>query len=251
MMKKLIIANWKMNGSCAKLKNDLACYVKNRYSNKSNVVLALPNIYLGMVHDILSRDGKDNTVSFNLASQDISQFSGHGAYTGEISGVMLQDIGVRYAIIGHSERRNTLQENADLLLAKLENGLNSGVAPIFCIGEAQIVRANNQYHGFLIDQLSLLLKIKHSFNNLIIAYEPIWSIGTGVIPEDNQIQEVMELIAAFMQKNLPHVKITTLYGGSVSGKNAGMILSLNAVGGVLVGGASLNVDDFIQICQAS
>lgn len=250
-MRKLIIANWKMNGSCTKLNDDLAYYVNNQYSNKANIILALPNIYLGMAHDILNGYSKDNNVSFKLASQDISQFSGHGAYTGEISGIMLQDVGVSYAIIGHSERRNILQEGSGLLLAKLENALNSGVAPIFCVGEAQSVRANNQYHDFLIDQLRLLLKIKHPFNNLIIAYEPIWSIGTGVVPEDNQIQEIMELIAAFMQKNLPHVKITTLYGGSVSGKNADTILNLNTVGGVLVGGASLNVDDFIKICQAS
>ena len=250
-MKKLIVANWKMNGSFTKLKNDLVYYISNQSSSQENIVLALPNIYLASAYSIISENNKNEGRLLKLASQDISQFGGQGAYTGEVSGLLLQDIGVNYVIIGHSERRNLLHEGAPVLLAKLENALTSNIVPIFCIGEAQVERENNQYCDFLLNQLSLLLKITHPFNKLIIAYEPIWSIGTGVIPTDDQIQEIMELIVAFMQKNFPHVKIITLYGGSVSGKNADKLLNLSAVDGVLVGGASLNPDDFIKICRAS
>lgn len=244
-MNKLIVANWKMNGDLAKINQDLSIYSQNSITNSPDVVLSLPNVFLSTAQSII----KNNNSQFKLSAQDVSQFSAFGAYTGEVNASMLNEVGVEYVIIGHSERRMYLGESGSVLLNKLENSLNSGLKPIFCIGEQLEIRQNNTYLQFLSEQLELLLQIKAPFNELVIAYEPIWSIGTGIVPKMEDITEVINLISAFVQTYLPHVKITALYGGSVSDKNAHDILNLNGVGGVLVGGASLNTDNFTTICS--
>jgi triosephosphate isomerase len=240
MTKKLIIANWKMNGSSEKIANDLKIYSLNKITNSANVVIALPALYL---HQVLSLNP-----GFKAASQDVSQFTGYGAYTGEISSQMLLDYKVEYAIIGHSERRQNLHETSDMLAKKLENAINSGIIPIFCIGEEQAVRDNGTHSEFLLSQLQLLARLNTQIHELIIAYEPIWAVGTGKVPEAMQIAEVVDLINSFVQKTLLRAKISVLYGGSVTAKNIAGILQITDITGVLVGGASLKVDEFIAIC---
>lgn len=243
-MSKLIVANWKMNGNINKIKADLITYAKTLSTNQSTVVLAIPTLYLYEASQIC----KEFNVKFKLACQDISQFSNFGAYTGEISATMMKETNVSYVIVGHSERRAYLNESGSTLLGKIENALLNEITPIFCIGEDITTRNKGGYAEFLIQQLELLTQIKTPFSSLVIAYEPIWAIGTGVIPTLEQISEISKLIHAFVQNYLPHAKITALYGGSVSSKNAQAILDILDVGGVLVGGASLVVDDFSKIC---
>lgn len=259
-MQKLIVANWKMNGSLEKINLDIGQYTDNPHVNSSYVILALPYVYLLQAQFMLRNRYKIANESekynyfvhkdhgFKVAAQDISCYLGYGAYTGEISGNMLKDIGVSYAIIGHSERRSLFNEADAMLLNKLENALASNIIPIFCIGENFTLRKDQRYRLFILQQLELLCKVEVGFNALVIAYEPIWSIGTGVIPSEAEISEIVQLIRTFMQNKLPRVKITLLYGGSVTASNIQSILLLDGIDGVLVGGASLDVDKFKQIC---
>lgn len=242
-LKKLIVANWKMNGSIDKISQDLKFYATHITTNLLNVVLAIPALFIFQA--------KQQQANFNIASQDVSKFSGYGAYTGEISASMLRDIEVKYVLIGHSERRQNFEENDSVLHKKLENVIHANIIPIFCIGEDIKLRENNKYQEFLLNQLELLNKLTCEITQLIIAYEPIWAIGTGKIPTQDEIAEIMILIHSFVQKYLPHVKITTLYGGSVTAGNITEILQIPNVGGVLVGGASLKPEEFVKICESA
>ena len=280
----LVVANWKMNGSKAKIHEDLQYYLQNDPQNNStnskNVIFALPYLYLSLIQqNIALADAQ-----YKIASQDISQFDGYGAYTGEISGAMLPEFGVTHTIIGHSERRGICGDTDKIITHKLQNAIRHKLTPIYCIGESLALRQSGEYSEFLLKQLDLYLKVlldnptmaetaqipmtskvqpskiqpsevQQWQPKIIIAYEPIWSIGTGIIPEMEQIEEIMDLISNFIlveYKNKNHVeniKISTLYGGSVTSKNIGNILQVQNVGGVLVGGASLNVAEFTQICS--
>lgn len=240
MTKKLIVANWKMNGSTEKVVHDLSFYTNNEVTNQTNVVIALPYLYLSIANSIKA--------NFCLASQDISQFPTNGAYTGEINATMLKEFNVKYSIIGHSERRTLLGDSGSILVKKLDNVINARIIPIFCVGEELTIRDSGKYLDFILEQLDLLNHLNCQPESLVIAYEPIWSIGTGKIPTLEQITEIANLIDAFVQKYLPHVKIATLYGGSVSASNIADILQLPQIDGVLVGGASLKTDEFAVIC---
>jgi triosephosphate isomerase len=240
MAKKLIVANWKMNGSIAKIEHDLSVYKTNALTNSPNVVFALPMPYLYQTIDL--------GAGFGVACQDISQFCGFGAYTGEISAAMLLEFNVKYTLVGHSERRAAIGEDNSLLAKKLENLISVGITPILCIGEPRSIRDSGKYQGFLIDQLSLLTSLNVEVLELVIAYEPIWAIGTGKTPTIEEITEIVNLIHSFVQKTSAHAKILVLYGGSVTGKNIADILHIPEIAGVLVGGASLKVDEFTAIC---
>jgi triosephosphate isomerase len=243
MMRKLIVANWKMNGTSEKIANDLSIYASNEITNAANVVIAVPAPYLYQICKIGAK--------FKIASQDVSQFPDYGAYTGEVSSKMLLGFNVECVIVGHSERRSNLNESSLVLAKKLENIINSGMIPIFCIGEEQNIRDNGKYNEFLLGQLDLLKQLNIDIKELIIAYEPIWAVGTGKVPAASEIAEIVNLINSFVQKTLPRAKILVLYGGSVTAKNIAEILRITDIAGVLVGGASLKVDEFTAICASA
>lgn len=242
MTKKIIVANWKMNGDAQKIAHDLRAYWAHEITNAANVVIALPLPYLYQTLNITSK--------LKFASQDVSQFKDYGAYTGEISAKMLLDFKVAYTLIGHSERRNNCGETDAILVRKLENVINLGITPIFCVGEERLLRDSGKYHEFLLAQLQLLSRL-HNVQDLVIAYEPIWAIGSGRIPTVDEIAEIADLIHAFVHKTLAHARISVLYGGSVNAKNIGQILQLSNIAGVLVGGASLSVEEFTAICACA
>lgn len=242
-MKKLIVANWKMNGDLNKINADLSYYANLPSTNKSNVILALPYIYMVWAKQKLLCGSK-----IELAAQDLSHYRNCGAYTGKINGTMLKDAGVEYVIIGHSERRNLIGENGPILIHKIRNAFESNLVPILCVGEPLSARSDGSYLQFIELQLSGLEDIEQ-FKDIVIAYEPCWSIGTGKIPTLEEIKEVTDFINRYMQKRFGYVKISVLYGGSVTSQNASDILDIEGVGGVLVGGASLKVDDFAAICE--
>lgn len=245
-MKKLIVANWKMYGNATKIQADLTAYLQNNLTNSPNVILALPSPYLGLVHEILQQN-ENNKIS--LAAQDVTKFQEPGAYTGEVSAQMLKDVGIDYVIVGHSERRVFFHETVHTLAKKLDAVIREGMVPIFCCGEEKHVRNAGDYLKILEEQLQVLHLVEVPIKEIVIAYEPVWAVGTGVTPTIEAISEVMNLINGFVQNYLPHAKITTLYGGSVNSSNAKKILEIEGNHGVLVGGASLNVNEFSKICS--
>lgn len=173
-----------------------------------------------------------NLSNFSLGSQNVSS-TNNGPYTGEVSSVQLKSFKVEYTIIGHSERRYLLNENNTDILNKLERLLEQDITPILCIGETKEERENNKVLETLNKELSVLDNISNS--NIIIAYEPIWSIGTNTIPTPNQLEEVF----SFIKKKLPNNKV--LYGGSVNEENINE-LKLEFIDGYLLGGISLHPD---------
>lgn len=243
---KMIIANWKMNGSLLKLEEDLNYYFKELSSNL-NLVFAMPHVFLHQTSLMLYNANS----GFSLATQDLSRFNGYGSYTGEVSNNLLQEFKVKYALIGHSERREFFNENNEVLSSKLANCISHNITPVLCIGESREIREKGSYLDFLSEQLKVLIHLNTHFNEIIIAYEPIWAIGTGLIPETQEIEEVGAFIHNFMQGNFTHVKISTLYGGSVTERNIDSILTIPTINGVLVGGASLDRNKFKIICQAA
>lgn len=243
MSQKLIVANWKMNGSVDKVVHDLSLYAQNNTTNKDNIVLALPSIYLS----VAKTQYLLNT-NIKVASQDVSIYNGSGAYTGEVSANLLKDSLVEYVLVGHSERRHVIGENDETLINKIKNVFTNGMTPIFCIGELLDAREDSSYLNVIENQLSKLSDVGN-LSGLVIAYEPCWSIGTGKIPTLDEINEVVVFIHQYMQKHFEYAKISVLYGGSVTSQNASEILSVAGVDGVLVGGASLKPEDFTRICS--
>jgi len=232
---KLIVANWKLNGDLA-LINEFKDRIKPENLNINNncLIICPPAPYISY----FTRD------DYILGSQDCSVYN-EGAYTGEISAKILKEIGCETCIIGHSERRIIFRENenSDLISKKLRNCLNNELIPILCIGENIDQKREKMTKITLKNQLNI---ISRDFNhkNLIIAYEPVWAIGTGLIPSLDEISNNLDFIRNDVLRDK---KIKILYGGSVKGSNYKSILNLDSVDGLLIGGASINIDDFSKI----
>ncbi len=220
-MKKLIVGNWKMNGSI-KLVDEFILRINKQ------AILALPSIFISYVHF--------KNPELRIAAQDCSIFDGFGAHTGEISAQMLADAGCEYVIIGHSERRKTSNFDAmPNILKKLHNVVECGMTVVLCVDEG---------YAELIDK-SIADILKNHPDKVVIAYEPISAIGTGKVPSLTDISNVLSNI----KKN--YFGIRTLYGGSVNSDNIKDILSIASVDGVLIGGASLKVEELNKICEIS
>jgi len=232
---KLIVANWKLNGDLA-LINEFKDRIKPENLNINNncLIICPPAPYISY----FTRD------DYILGSQDCSVYN-EGAYTGEISAKILKEIGCETCIIGHSERRIIFRENenSDLISKKLRNCLNNELIPILCIGENIDQKREKMTKITLKNQLNI---ISRDFNhkNLIIAYEPVWAIGTGLIPSLDEISNNLDFIRNDVLRDK---KIKIIYGGSVKGSNYKSILNLDSVDGLLIGGASINIDDFSKI----
>ena len=239
---KYIIANWKLNGSKSLLNEFLNQFAT--YNSHNYVVLCPP-------HLLLSIPDSKPVDNFFMGSQNVSEYD-NGAFTGEISAEMLADNKIFHSLVGHSERRTLLAETDEKINIKIKQLLRHNIIPILCIGENLEQRDTNTFKKIIDIQLEKAFKnIKIDNQTIIIAYEPIWSIGTGVTPDISQIIEVHEFITTKIKqlypKNVNQFKIT--YGGSVNLKNYHIILSSKAVDGVLVGGASLDSRSFYEICN--
>jgi triosephosphate isomerase len=240
--RQLVAGNWKMNGDKAlveKMQRQFAAATLNNM----DVVICPPFPYLGLF------DGK-----VKLGSQNISQFES-GAHTGEVSVAMLKEFSCQYMIVGHSERRADNNESNSLVALKVEQALNAYLTPILCVGEPENVRDDGTVFDYIAEQLdAVLLKVGISqFAGIVLAYEPIWAIGTGKSASPAQAQEVHAFIRGYLAKQDDNVaaNISILYGGSVKGNNAQELFSQADVDGGLIGGASLNPEDFLRICQAA
>ena len=228
-MSKLVIANFKMNGSKEFIENWAKDLHEEKESNKT-IIVALPSLYLSNFKDS----------NFNLAGQNVSNQSS-GAFTSQLSAQMLKDCGAEYCLIGHSEARQYLMETNDNIKQKFDQLTQESIQPILCIGEPLEIKETSKTMDYLLDQLKLLSSDQE---NIIIAYEPIWAIGTGLTPDMADIQLAVDCIRGKFNKS-----IKVLYGGSVNSLNAANISAKTDIDGLLVGGASLNPKEFAKIAQ--
>ncbi len=250
MRKKIIAANWKMNLNYSEAMSLTDALVNSvGVTGNYDLILAAPFIYL---HDLVNRI--QNQPNFSIAAQNCYS-EGNGAYTGEVSVSMLSSIGVEYVLIGHSERRTIFSENDALIAKKISITLQNGLIPIFCCGENLSQRKAGQHFDAVESQLQngLFHLDKTRIRKSIIAYEPVWAIGTGLNATANEAQEMHLFIRQKIEKkyndNLSK-EISILYGGSVSEKNAFEIFNCPDVDGGLVGGASLKAEVFLSIIQS-
>ncbi len=251
MRKKIAAANWKMN-----LRMEQGVQLLDQILAKNlglashqHVVFAVPFPYLGMAAEKVKHHA-----NYSVAAQNCHHKSA-GAYTGEVSAEMLQSIHVPFVVIGHSERREYNGESNAMLAEKLNEALAKGLQPIFCCGEPLQIREANTQNAFVEVQLqeSLFHLSPEQISKVIIAYEPIWAIGTGKTATADQAQDMHHHLRAVLAGKYGEAlanDISILYGGSVKGANAAELFSKPDVDGGLVGGASLIADDFSQIIAA-
>mgnify|MGYP000226083516 FL=1 len=240
--RQLVAGNWKMNGDKALVGKMQKIFATAGLDNM-DVVICPPSPYFGLF------DGK-----LKLGSQNISEFDS-GAHTGEVSVAMLNEFKCQYSIVGHSERRADNHESNELVALKVEQVLKAGLTPILCVGEPESVREIGKLFEFIAAQLNaVLMKVGISqFADVVLAYEPIWAIGTGKTASPAQAQEVHAFIRGHLAKQDVNIaaNIIILYGGSVKGNNAQELFSQVDVDGGLIGGASLDPQEFLSICQAA
>lgn len=245
-IKKLFIANWKMNHGIAEtLKFITQLQRMVLPTEKTEVVLCPPFTSLYTVSVAL--DGSEVSWGAQNCSEEEK-----GAFTGEVSAVFLAELACRYVIIGHSERRQHFQESDQLIAKKIERVLQCHMTPVLCVGETERQRSENQTFAILKKQLLEILNsiIKSKPENLVIAYEPIWAIGTGRTATAEQAQEVHAFIRAFLAEKLGHDfsnNVRLVYGGSVHAKNVKSLVNQPDINGVLVGSASLDADSLNEI----
>jgi triosephosphate isomerase len=240
--RQLVAGNWKMNGDKALVEVMQTLFAAVSLENM-DVVICPPFPYLGLF------DGK-----LKLGSQNTSQFDS-GAHTGEVSVAMLNEFNCEYVIVGHSERRADNEESDVLVALKVEQVLKANLTPILCVGEPKNVREDGTLFDYIAAQIDAVLhKVGISqFTEIVLAYEPIWAIGTGETASPAQAQEVHAFIRGHLAKQDVSIaaNIVILYGGSVKGSNAEELFSQADVDGGLIGGASLDPKDFLSICQAA
>lgn len=253
MRKKIVAGNWKMNKTSEEAKallSEVINMVKDEVTGDVEVVLCPPALYLATARQYVAQGGK-----VALGAQNCHE-KASGAYTGEISAPMLQSIGVEYVILGHSERRQYFGETNAQLAEKVNIALENGLKPIFCCGESRDLRENGDFIGFVKDQIteSLFHLSAESFANIVIAYEPIWAIGTGLTASSAQAQdmhfELRQHIASQYGDAIAQ-DTTILYGGSANAQNAEELFARPDVDGGLIGGASLKSRDFLTVVKAA
>ena len=246
--KKIVAGNWKMNMTIDE-SNDLINELKEVSEN--NIEIKIAPSFTNLYHAIsLLKNSAIEVVAQNVHSEK------RGAYTGEISTEMLKSIGVNTVIIGHSERRKYFNETDTILSKKVKAALENSLNIIFCIGEELSERESGNHFEIIKNQLTnaLIDLNNNEIKNIVIAYEPVWAIGTGMTANSQQIQEMHEFIRELINKKFGNEiadNIRILYGGSVKPNNAKEIFSLNDVDGGLIGGASLNFSDFHSIINAA
>jgi triosephosphate isomerase len=251
MRKKIVAGNWKMNMDLSeglKFAGAIEKHFRENPSDKAQVIICTPFIHLAGVAEIL-KHGKLALGAQNCASE------ASGAFTGEVSAYMIKSTGAEYVIIGHSERRSYYHEDDKLLSKKTLLALNSGLKVIFCCGEVQNEREEGKHFLIVKRQLEegLFSLTEEQMDKIVIAYEPVWAIGTGLTATPDQAQEMHKYIRDLVRDKYGNdcaKKIPVLYGGSCKPSNAAEIFSKPDVDGGLIGGASLKKEDFAAIVEA-
>lgn len=246
MKRKLIAGNWKMNGGLAANEVLIKALLAGMPEGNCRVAVCVPAPYLAQLQALTAGSKID------IGSQDVSTHES-GAYTGEMSATMLKDFGVRYAIVGHSERRQYHGESDAMVAEKAKVALAHGVTPIVCVGETLAEREAGKTTEIVKRQLAAVIHTNgHCISEVVVAYEPVWAIGTGKTATPAQAQEVHAVLRAQLQAATPHAeRIQILYGGSMNAANAVDLLAQQDIDGGLVGGASLKAPDFLSIIAAA
>ncbi len=244
--KKLIAGNWKMNGSLAANDALVRAIAKGLGDSACQVAVCVPAPYLAQVQ--MLRAG----CALELGAQDVSPHA-EGAYTGEVSAAMLREFGVRFCIVGHSERRQYHGETDALVAEKARAALAGGITPIVCVGETLAEREAGRTDEVVRRQLAAVIHANgHCISEIVVAYEPVWAIGTGRTATPEQAQQVHGVLRAQLKAASPQAdRIHILYGGSMNASNAASLLACPDIDGGLVGGASLKAADFLQIIAAA
>ncbi len=245
-MKKLIAGNWKMNGSLAANEALLRELLQGLGQPRCDVAVAVPSVYVAQVQGLLQGS------AVQLGVQDVSAHDA-GAYTGEVAASMLRDLGVRYALVGHSERRQYHGETDALVAAKAQKALNAGITPIVCVGETLAQREAGETEAVVKRQLAAVIHaIGACTTEIVVAYEPVWAIGTGKTATPEQAQAVHAVLRAQLAAaSTQAAKVPVLYGGSMNAANAEQLLAQPDINGGLIGGASLKAQDFLKIIAAA
>lgn len=246
MKRKLIAGNWKMNGSTAANAALLQALLPTSANWACEVAVCVPALYLGQVQGLIAGS------AVQLGAQDVSAQE-VGAYTGEVSAAMLRDFAVRYAIVGHSERRQYHAESDHHVALKAQRALAAGITPIVCVGETLAQREAGQTYEVVKRQLAAVIHANgHCISEIAVAYEPVWAIGTGKTATPEMAQQVHAVLRAQLQAATPQAdRMHILYGGSMNASNAAQLLAQPDIDGGLVGGASLKAADFLSIIEAA
>ena len=246
MRRQLVMGNWKMNGSKAANEQLVSVFLGLwQQVEQVEVAFAPPAIYLPQVASLLARS------EVALAAQDVSLHIDAGAFTGELSGAMLADVGCQYAIVGHSERRAYHGESDQQVAAKVLACLAKGLTPVVCVGESLVQREADETLAIVGSQLEAVLNVLEpsQLKDIVVAYEPVWAIGTGKTASPEQAQAVHHFIRSRL--GVQGAVVRLLYGGSVKASNATELFAQADIDGALVGGAALDAEEFFQICQAA
>ena len=248
MKKKLIAGNWKMNGSLAANQALLHAVISGLASQQlaAQVAVCVPAAYLAQIQLLLKGS------AIELGAQDVSAHAS-GAFTGESSAAMLKEFGVRYCLVGHSERRQYHAETDAVVALKAQRALAEGITPIVCVGETLAEREAGRTEEVVKRQLAAVVHTNgHCISEIVVAYEPVWAIGTGKTASAEEAQAVHAVLRAQLKAATEHSdRIHILYGGSMNAANAAQLLAQPDIDGGLVGGASLKAVDFLAIVAAA
>ena len=246
MRSSLIAGNWKMNGSLSSIV-ELIDGIKAGDRGQAELAVCPPAVYLMKVGGMLADSG------IGLGAQNVCNHES-GAYTGEVSAAMLKESGCRYVIVGHSERRSLYLESDQLVAARFDMAVKSGLTPILCVGETLYEHEQGVTEAVVAKQIDAVLEVSgaDAFANAVIAYEPVWAIGTGLVASPETAQGIHRFIRGKLEANDGEVasQVRILYGGSMNPGNAAELLAQPDIDGSLIGGASLKADDFLAIARA-
>jgi triosephosphate isomerase len=246
MKQKLIAGNWKMNGSLATNETLVKGLLSGLGASACQVALCVPSIYLAQCQALLAGS------AIELGAQDLSSHES-GAFTGEISAAMLKELGVRYCIVGHSERRQYHFETDAVVAVKAQRALAAAMTPIVCVGETLVEHDAGLTEEVVKRQLAAVIHVNgHCISEVVLAYEPVWAIGTGKTASPEQAQQVHAVLRAQLQAASSRAdRIQILYGGSMNAANAAHLLGQPDIDGGLIGGAALKALDFLSIIASA
>jgi len=247
--KPFIAGNWKMHGSASAVRELIAGIRKGAASYADIEIAVLPPfLYIPPICDLL-RDSNLKVGAQNL------YVGAEGAFTGEVSGPMLKEAGCQYVLVGHSERRSLFHEDLPLVAAKFKAAIAAGLTPILCVGETRAEREQGKTEKIIREQLESVIQSAgiESFRQAVIAYEPVWAIGTGLTATPEEAEAVHAFIRQLFAQNKVELAKTLciLYGGSMKPENAASLLAMPDIDGGLIGGASLDAGSFLAICKAA
>ena len=247
MRKTIVAGNWKMNASKESVNSLIEGILFGMSGVSSEVIVCAPFPYLSQVENLISNS------SLMLGAQNLN-VNTKGAFTGEVSADMIKDFGAQHVIVGHSERRSLYGESSRVVAEKTKAAIDAGLIPLFCVGESLEERESGNTEEVVEEQLNAVINLLgiEAFEGIIIAYEPVWAIGTGMTASSEQAQAVHLFIRGLLADSSDSIaqKTPILYGGSMNAGNAADLISCSDIDGGLIGGAALKAEDFLQICKA-